>query len=48
MEDALLSAMKSGSLSEEEANKIARKTVGRLMGGKYRRQPVVMTAIAVI
>ena len=48
VEDALLSAMKSGSLSEEEANKIARKTVGRLMGGKYRRQPVVMTAIAVI
>jgi len=45
---ALEDALAAGERSSEALNKIAQRTAGRLVGGKFRRQPVILPAITVI
>jgi len=44
--DALLEALGKGERDAGALNKVAQKAAGRLVGGKYRRQPVILPAIA--
>jgi ribonuclease J len=44
LEDALGDGVRDG----DQLNKIAQRTAGRLLGQRYRRQPVLMPAIAVL
>jgi ribonuclease J len=45
---ALLQALAEGERSPEALNRVAQRTAGRLLGQKYRRQPVLLPAIAVL
>jgi mRNA degradation ribonuclease J1/J2 len=40
-------ALRDGERDTGALNKIAQRTAGRLLGQKYRRQPVLLAAIAV-
>ncbi len=42
---ALVAALKDGNRDAESLNKLAQRTAGRLLGQKYRRQPVLLSAI---
>ncbi|MGH9019741.1 MAG: ribonuclease J [Acidimicrobiales bacterium] len=46
--DALADALGEGDRDEASLNKVAQRAAGRLLGQKFRRQPVVLTAIAVM
>jgi len=45
---ALDEALRNGDRDEDSLNKIAQRAAGRLLGQKFRRQPVVMAAVAVL
>lgn len=42
---ALEAALAAGERDVDALNKVARKALGRLVGQKFRRQPVIMTAV---
>jgi len=44
--EALEEALEKGERDAGALNKVAQKAAGRLVGGKYRRQPVILPAIA--
>ena len=46
--DALTEALSEGDTSEERLNKVAQRAAGRLLGGRYRRQPVLLVAVTVL
>ena len=46
--DAIQSALKDGNSDEESLTKIAQRAAGRLLGQKYRRQPVLLAAVVVL
>jgi ribonuclease J len=46
--DALTVALKEGTRDEETLNKIAQRAAGRLLGQKYRRQPLLLAAVVVL
>ncbi|NNN01099.1 MAG: ribonuclease J [Acidimicrobiaceae bacterium] len=45
---AIESELKEGKVDAEALNKVAQRAAGRLLGQKYRRQPVLMAAIVVL
>lgn len=45
--EALEDALKQGDVDETSLNKAAQRAAGRLVGQKFRRQPVILTAVAV-
>jgi ribonuclease J len=45
---ALQEAIVDGNLDGESLSKVAQRAAGRLLGQKYRRQPVIMTAVVVV
>ena len=45
---ALTEALKGGDRDEGSLNRVAQRTAGRLLGQKFRRQPVVLAAVAVL
>jgi len=45
---ALQEALKSGDLDGDSLAKVAQRTAGRLLGQRYRRQPVILPAIIVL
>ena len=46
--DAIQSALKDGNHDDESLTKIAQRAAGRLLGQKYRRQPVLLAAVVVL
>jgi ribonuclease J len=46
--DALDAALKEGNRDDESLSKVAQRAAGRLLGQKYRRQPVLMAAVVVL
>jgi ribonuclease J len=46
--DALQSALRDGDRDASSLNKVAQRTAGRLLGQKFRRQPVLLAAIVVV
>jgi ribonuclease J len=46
--DALEGALRDGERDEEALNKVVQRTAGRLLGQKFRRQPVLLPAIVVL
>jgi hypothetical protein len=46
--DALESALSEGDHDEASLNKVAQRAAGRLLGQKFRRQPVLLPAIVVL
>jgi len=46
--DAIQSALKDGNVDDESLTKIAQRAAGRLLGQKYRRQPVLLAAVVVL
>jgi ribonuclease J len=46
--EAIQTALKDGNRDEESLSKIAQRAAGRLLGQKYRRQPVLLAAIIVL
>ncbi len=46
--DAIQSALKDGIVDDESLTKIAQRAAGRLLGQKYRRQPVLLAAVVVL
>ena len=46
--EALQSALAEGDRDEVSINKVAQRTAGRLLGQRFRRQPVVLAAIVVL
>ena len=46
--DALTEALSEGETAEERLNKVAQRAAGRLLGGRYRRQPVLLVAVTVL
>ena len=45
---ALEVALREGNRDAESLNKIAQRSAGRMLGQKYRRQPVILPAIVVL
>ena len=45
---ALQVALREGTRDEETLNKIAQRAAGRLLGQKYRRQPILLAAVVVL
>jgi ribonuclease J len=45
--EALDSSLRDGERDASALNKVAQRTAGRLLGQKYRRQPVLLAAIAI-
>jgi ribonuclease J len=45
--DALIDSLKEGERDDDRLAKVAQRTAGRLLGGKYRRQPVILTSVTV-
>ncbi|MDE3065141.1 MAG: ribonuclease J [Acidobacteriota bacterium] len=45
---AIAEALSDGDLDEASLNKVAQRSAGRLLGQKFRRQPVVLAAVAVL
>ncbi len=46
--EAVESALKDGNRDDESLSKIAQRAAGRLLGQKYRRQPVLLAAVVVL
>jgi mRNA degradation ribonuclease J1/J2 len=46
--EAVQAALKEGNHDDESLSKVAQRAAGRLLGQKYRRQPVLLTAIVVV
>jgi ribonuclease J len=46
--DALEVALREGTRDEETLNKIVQRAAGRLLGQKYRRQPLLLAAVVVL
>jgi mRNA degradation ribonuclease J1/J2 len=46
--DAVQTALRDGNRDDESLSKVAQRAAGRLLGQKYRRQPVLLTAIVVL
>ncbi len=46
--DAIQSALQDGNVDDESLTKIAQRAAGRLLGQKYRRQPVLLAAVVVL
>jgi ribonuclease J len=46
--DALTEAIDGGDTDSASLNKVAQRTAGRLIGQKYRRQPVILSAVTVL
>jgi ribonuclease J len=46
--ESLETALKDGGHDDESLTKIAQRAAGRLLGQKYRRQPVLLVAIVVV
>jgi len=45
---ALEVALREGAPDEDALNKIAQRAAGRLLGQKYRRQPILLAAVVVL
>lgn len=45
---ALEVAIREGTRDEETLNKLAQRAAGRLLGQKYRRQPILLAAVVVL
>ena len=45
---ALLEALKDGNLDAESLSKVVQRAAGRLLGQRYRRQPVILPAVVVL
>jgi mRNA degradation ribonuclease J1/J2 len=45
---ALDAALRDGARDEDALNKVAQRAAGRLLGQKYRRQPVLLAAVVVL
>jgi mRNA degradation ribonuclease J1/J2 len=45
---ALEVALREGTRDEESLNKAAQRAAGRLLGQKYRRQPILLAAVVVL
>jgi ribonuclease J len=45
---AIQEAIADGNLDSESLSKVAQRSAGRLLGQRYRRQPVIMTAVVVV
>ena len=45
---ALEVALREGTRDEETLNKAAQRAAGRLLGQKYRRQPILLAAVVVL
>jgi|GEM_PF-7083048 len=45
---AIEGALREGNRDAESLNKVAQRAAGRLLGQKYRRQPVLLAAIVVL
>jgi hypothetical protein len=45
---ALDVALREGQRDEETLNKVAQRAAGRLLGQKYRRQPILLAAVVVL
>ena len=45
---ALENALREGNRDAESLNKVAQRSAGRMLGQKYRRQPVILPAIVVV
>jgi hypothetical protein len=45
---ALEVALREGQRDEEALNKVAQRAAGRLLGQKYRRQPILLAAVVVL
>ncbi|MCU1363831.1 MAG: putative hydrolase of the metallo-beta-lactamase superfamily [Acidimicrobiaceae bacterium] len=46
--NALHEAIAEGNFNADSLSKVAQRAAGRLLGQKYRRQPVIMTAVVVV
>jgi mRNA degradation ribonuclease J1/J2 len=46
--DAIESALKEGDRDGSSLNKVAQRAAGRILGQKFRRQPVLLAAIVVL
>ena len=46
--DALESALREGDRDDASLNKVAQRAAGRTLGQRFRRQPVVLAAVAVL
>ena len=45
--DALADALADGNYDESSLNKVVQRAAGRLLGQKFRRQPVLLPAVIV-
>ena len=45
---ALEASLRDGARDEDVLNKVAQRAAGRLLGQKYRRQPVLLAAVVVL
>ena len=45
---ALEVALREGNRDEDALNKVGQRAAGRLLGQKYRRQPILLTAVVVL
>ena len=45
---AIEASLRDGNRDAESLNKVAQRAAGRLLGQKYRRQPVLLAAIVVL
>lgn len=45
---ALEAALREGQRDEDALNKVAQRAAGRLLGQKYRRQPILLAAVVVL
>ena len=45
---ALQEALAEGNLDAESLSKVAQRSAGRLLGQRYRRQPVILPAVVVL
>ena len=48
VDEALEKALKSGERDPQVLNKVAQRTAGRIIGQRFRREPVVLAAISVL
>jgi hypothetical protein len=45
---ALETSLREGTRDEDALNKVAQRAAGRLLGQKFRRQPVLLVAVVVL
>ena len=46
--DALSDSLRGGERDSDALSKVAQRAAGRLLGQKYRRQPVLLVAVVVL